>query len=126
MTKTTIRLATSAGAMLVAAAGFAVLDSMAGIDLAAQTGATITHITLPAAVIAAAVFAAAGWGSLALLERFTTRGRTIWTALAVAVLLLSLLAGPAAGITNGAKAGLALLHLAVGAVIIGGMRGSSR
>ena len=126
MTKTLVRLTTSAGAILAAAAGFVVLDPMAGIDLAARTGATVAHITLSAVVVAAAVSAAAGWMSLALLERLTTRGRTIWTAIAVAVLVLSLLVGPVAGITNGAKAGLALLHLAVGAVIIGGMRWSSR
>jgi hypothetical protein len=70
--------------------------------------------------------AAAGWASPALLERLTARARTIWTVIAVAVLMLSLLAGPAAGITSGAKAGLALLHLAVGVVVIGGLRGSNR
>ncbi len=126
MTKTMVRLATSAGAMLVAAAGFAVLHSLAGMDLAARTGTTLQHVTLPAAVIAAALSAAAGWVTLALLERLTTRGRRIWTVIAVAVLMLSLLAGPAGGITGAAKAGLALLHLAVGAVVIAGMRWSSR
>ncbi|GIH06088.1 hypothetical protein Rhe02_41550 [Rhizocola hellebori] len=119
------RLAAVAGAMLVAAAGFAVLHSMAGIDLAATTGTTVQHVTLTATMAAAAIAAVAGWLSLALLERLTSRGRAIWTAIAVTVLLLSLLAGPAAGTTGGAKAGLALLHLAVGAVVIGTLRRSS-
>jgi len=126
MTKTMVRLATSLSATLVAAAGFTALHSMAGIDLAARTGTTLQHIALLEAVIAAALSAGAGWATLALLERLTSRGRTIWTVIAVAALLLSLLVGPAAGITTGAKAGLALLHLAVGAVVIGGMRWSSR
>ena len=126
MTKTMVRLAVPAAAMLVAAAVFTVVHSAAGVDLAARTGAEVQHITLPAVLIAAAVSAVAGWALLALLERLTTRARVVWTMSAVAVVLLSLLAGPTAGVTVGAKAGLALLHLAVGAVVIGGMRWSSR
>ncbi|GAB3145623.1 hypothetical protein GCM10027290_25810 [Micromonospora sonneratiae] len=121
-----VRLTASAAAMVVAAAGFTVLHSMAGIDLAARTGTAVQHITLPAVLIATAVSAAAGWVSLALLERLTARARTVWTVVAVAVALLSMLAGPAAGVTVGAKVGLALLHLVVGATVIGGMRWSSR
>lgn len=37
-----------------------------------------------------------GWGVLALLERLTSRGRTVWTVLAVVVLLVSL-GGPWSG-----------------------------
>ncbi len=126
MTKNVIRLAVPAAAMLVAAAGFTILTSAAGVDLAARTGATVRPVTLPAVLTAAAVSALAGWLLLALLERLTSRARVAWTVIAVAVVLLSLLAGPTAGVTAGAKAGLALLHLAVGAVVIGGMRRSSR
>jgi hypothetical protein len=65
----------------------------------------------------------AGWGLLALLERFTARPRTSWTVIAVGVGLLSL-AGPLSTIapttvTNGLS--LALMHLAVAAVLIPGL-----
>ena len=63
---------------------------------------------------------------LALLERFATRARAVWTAVAAGTLLLSMLVGPTAGVTTAAKAGLAALHLVVGAVVIGGMRRSAR
>ncbi|WP_146605701.1 DUF6069 family protein [Micromonospora craterilacus] len=126
MTKTMVRLAVPAAAMLIAAAGFTILRSTAGIELAARTGTAVRPVTLPAVLTAAAVSALAGWALLALLERLTGRARVVWTVGAVAVLLLSLLAGPTAGITVGAKVGLALLHLAVGAVVIGGMRWRGR
>jgi hypothetical protein len=126
MTKTTNRLVTTVAAVVAAGVTFAVLDSAAGIDLAARTGTTVQHVTLAAAVLAAAVSAAAGWGLLALLERFTTKARAVWTAIAAAALLLSLLVGPTAGVTTAAKLGLAALHLVVGAVVIVGLRRSTR
>lgn len=126
MTKTKNRLITSATAVVAAGATFAVLHSAAGIDLAVRAGTDVQHVTLVAAVVAAAVSAAAAWGLLALLERFTTRARAVWTAIAAAVLLLSLLVGPTGGVTTAAKVGLATLHLVVGAVVIAGMRRSAR
>jgi Family of unknown function (DUF6069) len=75
------------------------------------------------AVIAAVLAALAGWGLLALLERFTARPRTIWTAIAVLVGLLSLV-GPLSTIASTTVANglsLALMHLAVAAVLIPGL-----
>ena len=126
MTTTMIRLVSCVAAVLAAAVTFALLHGIAGIDLAARTGTTVRHITVAAVVLAASASAAAGWGVLALLERFATRARSLWTAIAAAALLLSLLVGPTAGITPAAKAGLAALHLVVGAIIIGGLRRSTR
>jgi hypothetical protein len=126
MTKTVLRLTVSAGAILAAGATYAILHSVAGIDLAARTGSTVQHVTLAAALVTAALSALAGWGSLALLERLTRRARATWTVIALAVLVLSLLVGPLSGATGAAKAGLALLHLAVAAVVIPGMRYGSR
>jgi hypothetical protein len=121
-----IRLVSCVAAVLAAGVTFALLHGIAGIDLAARTGNAVQHITLAAVVLAAAASAAAGWGVLALLERFATRARAVWTAIAAAALLLSLLVGPAAGVTTAAKAGLAALHLVVGAVVICGLRRSAR
>jgi hypothetical protein len=59
-----------------------------------------------------------GWAALAVLERFTRRAATIWTALAVAVLLLSFVPLFGVGATAGTKTILALMHVAVAAVLI--------
>jgi Family of unknown function (DUF6069) len=62
-------------------------------------------------------------GAAGLLERFTARPRTSWTAIAVLVGLLSL-AGPLSTIASTTAANgvsLALLHLAVAAVLIPGL-----
>jgi lysylphosphatidylglycerol synthetase-like protein (DUF2156 family) len=61
----------------------------------------------------------AGWALLAFLERFVGRARTIWTTVAVVVLLASLgapLSGT--GVTAANRAVLTLLHLTVAAVLI--------
>ncbi len=74
----------------------------------------------PAMVTTVALAASgAGWGLLAILERFVARARTVWTGVAVAVLLASL-AGPlsGSGITAANRAILALLHVTVAAVVI--------
>jgi hypothetical protein len=59
-----------------------------------------------------------GWASLAVLDRLTARGTSIWMVLAVIVLTLSFF--PLAGITatGGAKVALGLMHVAVAAVLI--------
>ena len=72
------------------------------IDLAAPTrpGSEELQSITPALVAGTSlVTALAGWGLLALLERFTARPRTIWTAIAVLVGLLSL-AGPLSTIAS--------------------------
>ncbi|MGC4748367.1 DUF6069 family protein [Micromonospora sp. DT201] len=115
------RVAVSAGAILVAAAEFAILHSAAGVDLAANSGNSTQQITVGAVVVAAAVAALAGWALLAMLERLTNRAGVWWASIAVAVLLLSLLVGPPSGVGGGAKATLALLHLSVGVVLILGL-----
>ncbi|MGK5741163.1 DUF6069 family protein [Micromonospora sp. URMC 103] len=114
------RSAVAAGAIVVAAAEFAILRSAAGVDVAAGSGTSSRDVTMVAVVAAAAVAALAGWALLALLERTTARARVVWTAIAVAVLLVSL-TGPLGGIGAGAKATLVLLHLSVGAVLIAGL-----
>jgi peptidoglycan/LPS O-acetylase OafA/YrhL len=78
----------------------------------------------PALVAGTSLVAAlAGWGLLALLERFTARPRTSWTAIAGLVGLLSLV-GPLSAIASTTVANglsLALMHLAVAAVLIPGL-----
>jgi hypothetical protein len=70
-------------------------------------------------VFASALASLAGWALLAVLERVTTRARTIWTSIAVVVAVLSL-GGPltAAAVTTASRAVLAALHVVVAAVLI--------
>jgi hypothetical protein len=64
-----------------------------------------------------------GWGLLAMLERRSTRARTIWTLLAIGVLLVSLSLPLSAGTTASTRVVLAVMHMAVAAVLIPGLRG---
>jgi hypothetical protein len=65
-----------------------------------------------------------GWVLLATLERFAPkRALTIWTAVATAVLLVSLL--PLVSMSAGAALALGLIHLIVGGVIIAALRTTS-
>jgi Family of unknown function (DUF6069) len=113
-------------AVLAALAVWLVTDPLLGVALVAPTrlGSQELLSITPGLVAATSLAAAlAGWGLLALLERFTARPRTSWTAIAVLVGLLSL-AGPLSTIApttvaNGLS--LALMHLAVAAVLIPGL-----
>ncbi|MET8524325.1 DUF6069 family protein [Micromonospora sp. NPDC005172] len=115
------RAAVTASAIVVAVVEFALLHSVAGVDVAVTSGSSTRQVTVAAVVVAAAVAALAGWALLAALERATNRSRVWWTSIAVAVLLLSLVVGPTGGVGAAAKATLALLHLSVGLILILGL-----
>jgi Family of unknown function (DUF6069) len=81
-------------------------------------GATKVHqLILPEIVVFTAVFALLGWGSLALLERFTHHARTVWTALAGAVLVLSLFPIFIEQADAGTRTALVIIHLTVAAAL---------
>ena len=115
---------------LAALAVWPITDPLLGIDLTAPTapGSQELQPITPALVAGTSlVVALAGWALLALLERFTARPRTSWTAIAVLVGLLSL-AGPLSTIASTTVANglsLALMHLAVAAVLIPILAGTS-
>ncbi|WP_046508108.1 DUF6069 family protein [Streptomyces odonnellii] len=74
-------------------------------------------------VLVALLAALAGWGLLAALERFwVRRARAVWTGVAVAVLAISFLPLTGDGMDGATRAALALIHLAVAAVLIPGLR----
>jgi hypothetical protein len=78
-------------------------------------------------VLATALTASlAGWGSLALLERLTTRAGTIWTALAILALIASFAAPAFADASAGTKTTLVLMHVTVAAILIPGLRRTAR
>jgi ABC-type Na+ efflux pump permease subunit len=75
-------------AALAALGVWLVTDPLLGIDLTGPTapGSQQLQPIAPAMVAGASlVTGLAGWALLALLERFTARARTIWTAIAVLV-----------------------------------------
>lgn len=95
-----------------------------GVELVVAMGSTEQPVGPVAVVGTALVAGLAGWGLLAVLQRWTTRARTVWTVVAVTVLLLSLL-GPIGAITGSAMITLAILHLVVGVDLVMGLRASS-
>ena len=114
------------GATAVAGeAAFLALHNVAGVDLAVHTGDTVDHVGPVAVGATCIVVALAGWGLLALLERFTARSRLIWTIIAAAVFVVSLL-GPAGGVDASATLGLVALHLIVAAVLVVGLPWAGR
>ena len=107
-----------------AAVAIWIVAIMAGADLTVSFGASqpIQKVTLINVVVAALVGSLAGWGLLALLRRFTTNARAIWTVIAIIFGVLSL-AGPMSTISSaGTKVALVAMHLAVATVTIVGLR----
>ncbi|MFR9779146.1 DUF6069 family protein [Micromonospora sp. MS34] len=91
---------------------------LAGVDLVARTGGAEQTVTPVAVGVATLVVSLAGWGLLALLERFTARARAAWTVVALMVLLVSLLGPLGGGVGAAATLTLVGMHLAAGAVLI--------
>lgn len=69
-------------------------------------------------ILVTALVGLVAWGLLALLERTTARAKTIWTAIALAVLALSLFGPLGSGVNTSSKVVLACMHLGAAAPII--------
>ena len=109
-----------------AAVAIWVVATLAGAELTVNfAGQPVQKVTLVNVVVAALVGSLAGWGLLALLRRFTTNARAIWTVMAVVFLMLSLGGPLAATASAGTKVALVAMHLAVGTVVILGLRRTS-
>ena len=106
------------GATLAAAAVWVIEVPLLGIRLQTQFGNTPQSVGIDLVVLSALAGSLAGWGLLAILERRFTRARTIWTGIAIAVLLVSFSAPISAGTTTTTKFALAMMHVAVAAVLI--------
>ena len=112
-----------AGATLAAVAVWAIEVPLLGIRLQTQFGNTAPQsVGIGLVVLSALAGSLAGWGLLALLEARFARARTIWTGIAIAVLLASFSAPISAGTTTTTKVALAMMHLAVAAVLIPTLR----
>jgi len=75
-------------------------------------------VSVVVVIIATVLAGLAGWGLLALLERNTSKARTIWAATAVVLLVVSLAAPLTSGDGGGSKLALTLMHLVAAAAII--------
>ncbi|EST37946.1 hypothetical protein N566_10140 [Streptomycetaceae bacterium MP113-05] len=120
------RIITVIVATLVTAAVWFVARVGFDVEVIAKTGASETKVQLPSVIIATVVSGLLGWGLLELLERKASSPRTVWTIVAVVVLVLSVFGGPLGGLTTGAKVTLGLLHLAAGLVLIPGLARTAR
>ncbi len=120
-------VAAAAGAAMMT---WILIEPLAGFDLRAPVfdgSAKSIDIGPGLVIINSAVPTLVGWGLLAMLERWTSRPRSIWTTVAMAGLMISL-AGPMLGegvsLTN--RWFLELLHMVVAAVYIPLMRRTAR
>ncbi len=124
--RTRVRALAVACAPLVALGVWTVAVPLLGADLPVRPGGGSPQMVGAGAVAAASLITAlVGWALLALLEHRTARARPVWTAVALAVLLLSLGGPLTAGTTTASKAVLVLMHLTVGAVLIPALRRNS-
>jgi hypothetical protein len=115
-----------AGATLAAAAVWVVAVRLLGTHLLVRFGAGAPQTVGIGLVVGASLVASlCAWGLLALLERRTSRALTIWTVVAVVVLLVSLSLPLTAGVAVSTKATLALMHVAAASVLIPSLRSTS-
>jgi hypothetical protein len=114
------------GAVLAAAAVWTVAVPLLGGHLLIRFGSgAAQNVGLDYVIGATVVTSLLGWAALALLERRTGRARQVWTALAVAVVLVSLTLPLIAGTTVATRVALAFMHVAVAAVLIPTLRGGA-
>jgi len=121
-TRTIAVLSATAAALAV----WTLASPVLGVDLQVQRQpGQLEAVSAAEVLLSSLVVSLAGWASLAILERFTTRAGRVWTVLALLVLTLSM-AGPlAGGTTTAGKVALALMHLTVAAVLIPALQRSS-
>lgn len=113
-------------AAVAAFAVWVVAVPLLGGDLRFRFGHGAVQTVEPAAVVAGTIVASLlGWAVLAVLEKRSRRAARIWTGIAVAALLVSLIFPIVAGIATSTKITLILMHLAVAAVVIPALRHSS-
>lgn len=121
---------TGVRALVVAAAAASALVVWAGASLLLDAEVTVPEgpgsdlrgaLETSAVAVTAVAAALAGWALLEVLERITRRARAIWTGVAVAVLVLTLPYLPGFAATE--RVVLVLLHGALAAPLILGMRG---
>jgi type II secretory pathway pseudopilin PulG len=111
------RIAAIAGTSITVGLTFAVAHPL-GVDFVITDPgpAQPPHaFSMPELMILTAVIGLLGWGTLAVLERFTKHGRVIWAVLGAAILVLSYVPITFEVATIGTKIMLAVIHTLVAA-----------
>jgi hypothetical protein len=106
-------------AVVVAALAWVVIVPLLGTDVTVPDGpssAERTDLGIGPVIFAAALASLAGWALLTVLERFTSRGRVIWTAVALVVLVAT--TPWDADFTTSERLALGVMHLAVAVPLI--------
>ena len=114
------------GAALAAAVVWAGAVLLLDVDLRVDVGDGPQTVGLGQVLGMSLAAGLLGWLLLAALERRGRRPVQVWTAIALAVALLSLVGPLTAGVTTGTRVVLVLLHLVVAAVLVPALRGSAR
>ena len=111
------------GAILAAVTVWALAVPVLGLHLVTRFGnGDAQTIGIGLVVAGSLTGSLAGLALLVVLEKVTSRAVTIWTVVAVTVLLVSLSLPLVAGTTLSAKGALALMHVAVASVLIATLR----
>jgi hypothetical protein len=105
-------------AALVATLAVWFLGHLAGADYWITDSQGTVRIDALVTTQVTVVLGLVGWGVLALLERLTRYGTTLWTALAVVVVAASMIPIVLVEATTATRVALAAVHLAVGAVLV--------
>ncbi|MGD0194474.1 MAG: DUF6069 family protein [Candidatus Dormibacteria bacterium] len=107
------------GAVLAAVAVWVVAVPLLSVHLLVRFGSGAAETVGVDYVVGASLIASlAGWALLVMLERRTSRARSIWTVVAIVVLLASVSLPFSIATTTGSKTVLALMHVAVAVVLI--------
>jgi hypothetical protein len=121
--RATTRALVVAGATFAPVVVWLIVSPLLDVAVEVQRGsASAQKVGVGPVAVTALIASLLGWALLAMLEHRTPRGRTVWTGVAIVALLLSLISPLAAGTTTSAKVVLALMHIAVAAVLIPGLR----
>jgi uncharacterized protein DUF6069 len=122
-----IRAAVVGGAAFAATATFLLARAAGAAFTITDPGAGKVPHTFVATEIAmvTVVIGLFGWATLAVLERWTSRARRIWTGLAVVVVLLSMPPIWIERATTSTRIGLVLVHLVVGLALLPLLRAGS-
>lgn len=106
------------GGMIAAVVVWIIASPIAGADLVAEVAGSEQDIVLPAVILSSLVQGGIGWAVLALLERFSSRARTIWLVIALLVLIGAGVNAAVAALNTETAVWLNVMHLAVAAVLV--------
>lgn len=124
---TRIRAMAVAGAAIAAVLIWVIAVPLLGVHLLVRFGASAPQsIGIDYVIGASVIGSLAGWGLLARLERGTAHARSIWTAVAIVAVLISVSLPLIAGVSTSTKVTLILMHLAVATILIPVMRRTSQ